>query len=102
VLYRDEAELELVREAVGRINRKAIELEGTCMFIFYLSLCIGLTFLGNLVEGTGEHGVGTGKREYLLSELGQGTVSLMKMIKQTIDPRNLFNPGKASELCDFF
>lgn len=73
VLYRDEAELELVREAVGRINRKAIELEGTC---------------------TGEHGVGTGKREYLLSELGQGTVSLMKMIKQTIDPHNLFNPGK--------
>jgi len=30
VLYADEAELALVREAVGRINRKAIELEGTC------------------------------------------------------------------------
>ncbi|KAI6004379.1 FAD-linked oxidase-like protein [Pisolithus orientalis] len=73
VLYRNEAELVLVREAVSRINRKAIELEGTC---------------------TGEHGVGTGKREYLLSELGQGTVSLMRMIKQTIDPHNLFNPGK--------
>ncbi|KIM54904.1 hypothetical protein SCLCIDRAFT_1221517 [Scleroderma citrinum Foug A] len=73
VLYRDESELELVREAVSRINRKAIELEGTC---------------------TGEHGVGIGKREYLLSELGQGTVSLMKVIKQTIDPYNLFNPGK--------
>jgi hypothetical protein len=30
VLYQDEAELALVREAVNRINRKAIELEGTC------------------------------------------------------------------------
>ncbi|KAF8841526.1 hypothetical protein BDN67DRAFT_901391 [Paxillus ammoniavirescens] len=73
VLYQDEAELALVREAVNRINRKAIELEGTC---------------------TGEHGVGTGKRDYLLSELGEGTVELMRTIKKTIDPDNLFNPGK--------
>lgn len=54
VLYRDESELELVREAVSRINRKAIELEGTCMFIFYLSLCIGLTCLkalGSMASG---------------------------------------------------
>lgn len=73
VLYADNAELALVREAVSRINHKAIELEGTC---------------------TGEHGVGTGKRNYLLTELGEGTVALMRTIKQTIDPHNLFNPGK--------
>ena len=30
VLYGDDAELALAREAVSRINRKAIELEGTC------------------------------------------------------------------------
>lgn len=30
VLYADDAELALVREAVSRINRKAIELDGTC------------------------------------------------------------------------
>lgn len=30
VLYRDDAELALAQEAVSRINRKAIELEGTC------------------------------------------------------------------------
>lgn len=59
-------------------------------------------YWSHLPEGTGEHGVGIGKREYLLSELGQGTVSLMKVIKQTIDPYNLFNPGKASELRDLF
>ncbi|KAH7890441.1 FAD-linked oxidase-like protein [Phlebopus sp. FC_14] len=73
VLYQNDAERDTVREAVGRINRKAIELDGTC---------------------TGEHGVGTGKRAYLTSELGEGTVALMKTIKQTIDPLNLFNPGK--------
>ncbi|OAX43448.1 hypothetical protein K503DRAFT_681190 [Rhizopogon vinicolor AM-OR11-026] len=73
VLYGDDAELALAKEAVNRINRKAIELEGTC---------------------TGEHGVGTGKRDYLVTELGEGTVALMRTIKQTLDPHNLFNPGK--------
>ena len=44
--------------------------------------------------GTGEHGVGVGKREYLVPELGIGTVRLMKTIKRAIDPMALFNPGK--------
>ena len=44
--------------------------------------------------GTGEHGVGIGKREYLYDELGEGTVELMKTVKRAIDPFNLFNPGK--------
>ena len=46
------------------------------------------------VVGTGEHGVGLGKKEYLTEELGEGTVALMKLIKKTIDPLGLFNPGK--------
>jgi FAD linked oxidases, C-terminal domain len=45
-------------------------------------------------SGTGEHGVGLGKRKYLNEELGPGTVELMKKIKRTLDPYNLFNPGK--------
>ena len=53
--------------------KRAIALDGTC---------------------TGEHGVGMGKREYLYEELGEGTVALMKTIKNAIDPLNLFNPGK--------
>lgn len=44
--------------------------------------------------GTGEHGVGVGKREFLVEELGAGTVELMKTIKRAIDPLGLFNPGK--------
>jgi D-lactate dehydrogenase (cytochrome) len=40
-----------------------------------------------------------GKREYLVEELGEGTVQFMRMIKKTVDPLGLFNPGKVS---DFF
>jgi hypothetical protein len=35
-----------------------------------------------------------GKRQYLVEELGPGTVELMKTIKKAVDPMNLFNPGK--------
>jgi FAD/FMN-containing dehydrogenase len=50
------------------------------------------------VAGTGEHGVGIGKRKYLVEELGEGTVNLMKTIKKAVDPLGLFNPGKASQV----
>lgn len=63
------------RKLVKWMVKRAIALGGTC---------------------TGEHGVGIGKREYLCEELGYGTVELMKKIKRTIDPLNLFNPGKVS------
>jgi D-lactate dehydrogenase (cytochrome) len=48
--------------------------------------------------GTGEHGVGIGKREYLYEELGEGTVELMRSVKKTMDPLGLFNPGKVSQI----
>lgn len=50
------------------------------------------------IKGTGEHGVGIGKKKYLVEELGQGTVNLMKTIKRAVDPLGLFNPGKASQV----
>ena len=61
--------------------------------IFYVTL-----FERNLTceIGTGEHGVGVGKREYMSEELGEGTVELMRMVKRTIDPLNIMNPGKVS------
>jgi D-lactate dehydrogenase (cytochrome) len=46
--------------------------------------------------GTGEHGVGVGKRQYLKQELGEGTIDLMKTIKKTVDPTGMMNPGKVS------
>ncbi|KAG9308317.1 FAD-linked oxidase-like protein [Chiua virens] len=73
LLFQNDVQLAKAREAVHRMVERAIRMEGTC---------------------TGEHGVGIGKREYLYSELGQGTVDLMRSIKKTIDPLGLFNPGK--------
>lgn len=42
---------------------------------------------------TGEHGVGTGKQDFLLAEHGDG-VALMRTLKLAVDPHGLFNPGK--------
>lgn len=72
-LFRTEDEEAVVKEAVRRMVHRAIALDGTC---------------------TGEHGVGLEKKEYLVEELGLGTVELMKTIKRAIDPLGLFNPGK--------
>ena len=58
---------------VSWLNHMAISMDGTC---------------------TGEHGIGQGKRPYLVKELGAGTVALMGAIKQALDPQNIMNPGK--------
>ena len=43
---------------------------------------------------TGEHGIGTGKRDALIREHGAESVAVMRRIKDALDPRGLFNPGK--------
>ncbi|KAJ3907256.1 FAD-linked oxidase-like protein [Lentinula edodes] len=73
LLIRNEEELRIAKDVVSRMVHRAIALDGTC---------------------TGEHGVGIGKKEYLVEELGAGTVELMKTVKRAIDPLGLFNPGK--------
>lgn len=47
---------------------------------------------------TGEHGVGLGKKEYLVPELGVEAVELMKTVKRALDPNNILNPGKIIDL----
>lgn len=44
---------------------------------------------------TGEHGVGTLKREALFAELDQVQRDLHFRIKEALDPRGILNPGKA-------
>ena len=42
---------------------------------------------------TGEHGVGLGKRDLLVEELGSA-ISTMAAIKAALDPHDILNPGK--------
>ncbi len=48
-------------------------------------------FKGSL---SGEHGVGMARTEYLREQLGAEVFRVMREIKRTFDPRNVFNPGK--------
>jgi len=73
LIFKTDEELNTVRGLVYRMVERALALDGTC---------------------TGEHGVGIGKKEFLVEELGEGTVGLMKTIKRAIDPLGIMNPGK--------
>jgi len=48
-------------------------------------------FKGSLA---GEHGVGIARTEFLRPQVGEELYRLMREIKQSFDPANLFNPGK--------
>ncbi len=48
-------------------------------------------FKGSLA---GEHGVGIARTEFLKAQVGEELYRLMREIKQSFDPGNLFNPGK--------
>ncbi|HTA94889.1 MAG TPA: FAD-linked oxidase C-terminal domain-containing protein, partial [Verrucomicrobiae bacterium] len=50
-----------------------------------------LQFNGSLA---GEHGVGIARTEFMKAQVGEELYRLMKEIKQSFDPNNLFNPGK--------
>lgn len=56
-----------------KLVRRALEMGGTC---------------------TGEHGIGIGKQAWLVEELGEDAVAMMRMIKAALDPQHLMNPGK--------
>lgn len=43
---------------------------------------------------TGEHGIGQGKREYLVREHGEASVQAMRRLKWALDPNDTLNPGK--------
>jgi D-lactate dehydrogenase (cytochrome) len=57
----------------ARLVERALAMDGTC---------------------TGEHGIGLGKQDWLIKELGEEAVDLMRTIKHALDPKDLFNPGK--------
>ena len=69
---KSDEELKKLDDFLIRISERAIRMDGTC---------------------TGEHGVGQGKRKYMLKELG-GAVDVMKKVKNAFDPNKIMNPGK--------
>jgi D-lactate dehydrogenase (cytochrome) len=69
----DAAEVAAAQKLSSDMAIQAIALGGTC---------------------TGEHGIGVGKKAYLRKEMGEGTMQLMQLIKRSVDPRGILNPGK--------
>ena len=69
---KSDLELKKLDSFLIRISERAIRMSGTC---------------------TGEHGVGQGKRKYMLKELS-GAVDIMKKVKNAFDPNKIMNPGK--------
>ena len=66
------AEFAQVEAINRRLVERAIAMDGTC---------------------TGEHGIGIGKQDWLVAELGDA-VDTMRIVKRALDPKNLMNPGK--------
>ena len=48
------------------------------------------------MEGTctGEHGIGLGKKKFMVREHGADAVEVMRALKAALDPDDLLNPGK--------
>lgn len=73
---KDPQDVARVEAFVARLNARALSMDGTC---------------------TGEHGVGQGKIAYLAEEMGPA-LEVMKTLKRSLDPDNIFNPGKIFRL----
>lgn len=70
--HNDKEEVARANNIHERMVNRALAMEGTC---------------------TGEHGIGYGKLDFLVAEHGEA-VSVMRMIKNSLDPDNIMNPGK--------
>ncbi|KAH9160316.1 FAD-binding domain-containing protein [Lactarius sanguifluus] len=70
--FKTDEELKTVRGLVHRMVKRVPALDGTY----------------------NEHGIGIKKKDFLVEELGTGTVAPMKTIEQAVDPLGIMNPGK--------
>lgn len=70
---RDAAQWSRVEHAVRDTFAAAVEMGGTL---------------------SGEHGIGTLKRDFMELALGTNSVQIQRQIKRALDPKNILNPGK--------
>ena len=68
----NEREVKAARDAYDALILRALAMDGTC---------------------TGEHGIGSGMRKYLVREHGPAVES-MRLLKHALDPDGIMNPGK--------
>jgi glycolate oxidase len=47
---------------------------------------------------SGEHGIGSLRKDYLSMVMSNEQIELMKQIKKAFDPDNILNPGKVIDL----
>ncbi|MBF0193317.1 MAG: FAD-binding oxidoreductase [Magnetococcales bacterium] len=69
----DSVIMEKVKPALARIFKLVLKLDGSL---------------------SGEHGVGTQKRDYIEWEVGRESILLQRSIKTVFDPKGIMNPGK--------
>jgi D-lactate dehydrogenase (cytochrome) len=69
----DPQEVAEAKAFVDLVGERVLSMEGTC---------------------SGEHGIGEGKKRFLIPEHGHATVNAMSAIKQALDPLGIMNPGK--------
>jgi D-lactate dehydrogenase (cytochrome) len=69
----DADEMARCQAFIDRLVKRALAMEGTC---------------------TGEHGVGQKKGKYLEAEHGAPALAVMRLLKRSLDPKNILNPGK--------
>jgi D-lactate dehydrogenase (cytochrome) len=69
----DDGEIERGQRLYSEVIERALDVGGTA---------------------TGEHGIGLGKREYLVAEHGEAGVAAMQAVKGALDPEGILNPGK--------
>ena len=75
ILDRDEGDAAVVRLDAARAE------------LYEAALALGGTV-------TGEHGIGSARRDWLVRQRGEDAVAVMRAIKHALDPRGLLNPGR--------
>ncbi|MBS0432810.1 MAG: FAD-binding protein [Proteobacteria bacterium] len=73
LLPRDDAERGRAHACLAEVFRAVIELDGTL---------------------SGEHGIGTAKRDFMAQAVDAGALATMHGIKRAFDPEGILNPGK--------